>query len=110
MTVPTVERGLREVVFWSIEIAGDRPVDRVDVRLVHLAEELARVGRQRLDVAALALGVDRVEREAGLAGAREPGDDDQRVARKPQVEVLEVVLAGPGDDDLITLTGAHVQG
>ena len=22
MTVPTVERGLREVVFWSIEIAG----------------------------------------------------------------------------------------
>ena len=25
MTVPTVERGLREVVFWSIEIAGDSP-------------------------------------------------------------------------------------
>ena len=25
MTVPTVERGLREVVFWSIEIAGERP-------------------------------------------------------------------------------------
>jgi hypothetical protein len=23
--VPTVERGLREVVFWSIEMAGDRP-------------------------------------------------------------------------------------
>jgi hypothetical protein len=23
--VPTVERGLREVVFWSIEIAGERP-------------------------------------------------------------------------------------
>ena len=25
MTVPTVERGFREVVFWSIEIAGLRP-------------------------------------------------------------------------------------
>jgi hypothetical protein len=25
VTVPTVERGFREVVFWSIEIAGDRP-------------------------------------------------------------------------------------
>jgi hypothetical protein len=25
VTVPTVERGLREVVFWSIEIAGERP-------------------------------------------------------------------------------------
>ena len=25
MTVPTVERGLRDVVFWSIEIAGESP-------------------------------------------------------------------------------------
>jgi hypothetical protein len=25
VTVPTVERGLREVVFWSIEMAGLRP-------------------------------------------------------------------------------------
>ena len=25
MIVPTVERGLREVDFWSIEIAGERP-------------------------------------------------------------------------------------
>src|SRR4051795_7680728 len=25
LTVPTVDRGLREVVFWSIEIAGDSP-------------------------------------------------------------------------------------
>ena len=45
-------------------------LDRVDVRLVHLAQELARVGRERLDVAALALRVDRVEREARLARAR----------------------------------------
>ena len=57
-------------------------LDRVDVRLVHLAEELARVGAQRLDVAALALGVDRVERERRLARARQAGDDHQRVARE----------------------------
>jgi hypothetical protein len=25
VTVPTVDRGLRDVVFWSIEIAGDSP-------------------------------------------------------------------------------------
>src|SRR3954453_1722620 len=36
-------------------------VDVVDVRLLHHLEELPRVGRERLDVAALALGVDRVE-------------------------------------------------
>ena len=74
-------------------------VDRVDVRLLHQAEELARVGGERLDVAALPLGVDRVEGEARLARAGEPGDHDQRVAGQLDVDVLEVVLAGAGDDD-----------
>ena len=46
-----------------------QPLDEVDVGLVHLAEELPGVRRQRLDVAALALGEDRVEGEARLAGA-----------------------------------------
>ena len=57
-------------------------LDEVDVGLVHLAEELAGVRRQRLDVAALPLGVDRVEGERGLARARQPGEDDQLVARQ----------------------------
>ena len=35
--------------------------DRIDVRLLHALEELARVGRQRLDVAPLSFGVNRVE-------------------------------------------------
>ena len=76
------------------------PLDGVDVGLLHLAEELPRVGRERLDVAALPLGVDRVEGEARLARAGEPGDDDQRVAGQLEVDALEVVLAGAGDDDL----------
>ena len=75
-------------------------LDRVHVGLVHLAQELARVGGQRLHVAPLALRVDRVEGKARLAGAREPGDHDQRVARQPEVEVLEVVLARARDDEL----------
>jgi hypothetical protein len=40
---------------------GREAVDVVHVRLVHLAEELPRVGRKALHVAALALGVDGVE-------------------------------------------------
>ncbi len=81
---------------------GDRrrqPVDVVDVGLLHHLEELARVGRQALDVAALALGVDRVEGERGLARARQPREDDQRVARDLQVDVLQVVLARAADVD-----------
>ena len=79
-------------------------VDLVDVRLLHLAEELAGVGRQALDVAALALGIDRVEGEAALARAGQPGDDHQPVARKRDRDVLQVVFAGTADDELI---GGH---
>ena len=83
------------------------PLDRIDVRLVHLPEELAGVGRKRLDVAALPLGVDRVERQRRLARAREPRQHDEGVARQAQRDVLQIVLAGPCDDDLIR--GRHLR-
>ena len=57
------------------------PLDEVDVRLFHLLEKLAGVGGERLDVAPLALGVNRVEGERRLAGAGEPRDDDEPLAR-----------------------------
>ena len=87
--------------------------DHVDVGLVHLSEELAGVGRQRLDVAPLTLGVDRVEGEARLARTRDAGEDDQLVARQFDVDVPQVVFAGTSDDDrgLIgearSLSGGH---
>src|SRR5207247_9828867 len=56
---------------------------------------------QALDVAALALGVDRVEREAALAAPGQPGDDDQPVAQERDGDVLQVVFAGAADDELI---------
>ena len=68
-------------------------VDLVDVRLAHHFEELPRIGRQALDIAPLALGIDRVEGERRLAGAGQAREDDQRVARNGQIDVLEIVLA-----------------
>ena len=76
-------------------------LDRVDVGLLHQTEELPCVGRERLDVAPLPLGVDRVEGEARLARPREPRDHDQRIARQLDVDVLEIVLPGTRDDDPI---------
>ena len=83
------------------------PVDRVDVGLLHHLQELARVGGQRLDVAALALGVDRVEGKRRLSRAGEARDADQGVPRQPDGDVLEVVLAGPVDNQLV---GSHARG
>ena len=79
---------------------GAQALDEVDVGPVDLAEELARVGGQRLDVAALALGEDRVEREGRLARAGEAGEDDERVARNLEVDVLQIVDAGAADAEL----------
>ncbi len=80
-------------------------LDEVDVRLVHLAEELPRIRGQRLDVAALPLGEDRVEGEAGLARAGQAGEDDDRVAREVERDVLEVVLARASDDQAVGHSG-----
>ncbi len=68
-------------------------VDRVDVRLLHLLQELPRVGRERLDVAPLPLGEEGVEGERRLARAGDAGDHHELVAGDLEVEVLEVVLA-----------------
>ncbi len=81
-----------------------QPVDLVDVRLLHLSQELARVGGEALDVAALPLGVDGVEGKARLPRAGEAGDDDEPIAGHLHVDVLEVVLACAADDDLV---GGH---
>ena len=82
---------------------GDRrrdAVDAIDVRLFHPLEELTRVGRQRLDVAALAFRVDRVEGERRLARSADAGDDDQLADRQRHVDVLEVVRARAAHDDV----------
>ncbi len=67
-------------------------VDGIDFGPLHLIQKLARVGRERFDVAALALGVDGVEGERRFAGSAQPGDDGEGVARNLDVDVLQVVL------------------
>jgi maleylpyruvate isomerase len=80
---------------------GREALDEVDVGLVHLAEELAGVRRERLDVAALALREDRVEGERRLARPGQSGEDDEGVPREVDRDVLEVVLPGAPDDELV---------
>jgi hypothetical protein len=58
-----------------------------------LIEKLARIGREGLDVAALAFGVDGVERKRRLAGAAEPRNHREGVARDFDINVFQVVMA-----------------
>jgi hypothetical protein len=102
--------GRARVAGGRLLLDGDRrrqALDRLDVGLLHLLEELARVGRQRLDVAALPLGVQRVEGQRRLARAGDAGHHDQLVARERQVDALQVVLRGPADDDFVGCHGSR---
>ena len=74
-------------------------VDLVDIRLLHHLEELARIGRERLDIAPLALGIDGVEGERGFAGAGQAGEHHELVAGNLDVDVLEIVFARAADRD-----------
>ena len=70
-----------------------QPVDRVHFGPLHLIQKLPRIGRKRLHVAPLALGVDGVERERRFPGSAQPRDHREGIARNLDVDVLQIVLA-----------------
>src|SRR6266481_380796 len=72
---------------------GCYPAHFINIRLVHALEELAGVSRKRLDIAALALGIDRVERQRGFTRATDAGDHCHEVNRNRERDVLEIVDA-----------------
>ena len=97
------DRGARVAVDGLLIDAEGRgePVDPLDLRASHLAEKLPGVGGQRLHEPPLAFLVDRVERQAALSAARQPGDDHERVSRELYGDPLEVVLSRTDDLDVI---------
>ena len=56
---------------------GAQSRDFVDIGPLHVAQEVAGVGRERLYIAALAFGVDGVKGQRRLARTRESGDHRQ---------------------------------
>ncbi len=65
-------------------IDGDRrreTRDRLDVGLLHVAQELARVRRERLEETPLSLAEQRVEGQRRLARAGDSGDRDEAIPR-----------------------------
>ena len=78
---------------------GDRrrePLDVIDVRLLQLIEELPGVRGERLDVFALSLGEQRVERQRRFPRAAGSGDHHQLVTGNLKRQILEIMLPCPG--------------
>ena len=78
-----------------------KAVDAVQIRFVHLAEKLPRVGRKRFNVPPLPFGVNRIERQRRFAAARKAGKDDQLIARNFNVDIFQVVLSRALDNEFI---------
>ena len=86
-----------------------QPAQLLVLGLLHLPEKLARVRRQRLDVAPLPLGIQRVERQRRFSRSRHAREHDQRSLRDPQLVDREIVLARAAHDDEIRLIRARAQ-
>ena len=76
-----------------------KALDVVHVRLLHLVEELARVGGEGFDVLPLAFGEDRVEGQRRFARTAQTGEHHQLVAGNVQREVFEIMLTRAADPD-----------
>ena len=82
---------------------GGEAVDMLDVGLLHHLEELARIGGQALDVAALAFRIDGVEGEARLARTAKAGDDRSAVARDVDVDALRLCSRAPRTEICVSI-------
>ena len=71
----------------------------IHVWLVHPLEKLARVSRQRFDVAPLALGIDRVEGERRFARTADARHYSHLIYGNRERDVLEIVDASAADFD-----------
>jgi hypothetical protein len=87
------------VVFLLDGDGGRDAFNGIDIRLVHTVEKLPHLGREGLDIAALALGVERVESERGFAGAGRAGDDGEFAEGDLEIEIAQVVLAAAVEAD-----------
>ena len=72
---------------------------RIDVRPLHPLQKQPRVSREALHVAALPLGVKRIEHQARFARARNPRDHGQPAVRQIERKIAEIVSPRPPNTD-----------
>ena len=65
-----------------------KTIDVIHIGLVHLAQKLSGVCRERFDIAALPLGIDSIKGQRGFARTRQARDDHQLVAGDVDVNIL----------------------
>ena len=86
--------------------SGGQSFDAFHIGLLHLAQELSRIGGQGFHVASLSLCIDRVECQRGLTGTGHTGQYHQLVSGNVHINVFQVMFIGT--PDLNVLPGTHL--
>ena len=76
-------------------------VNGIHIRLVHLPQELPRIGAEALHIPPLALGVNGIKGQAGFTGTGQAGKYHQLVPGNGQIHIFQVVLSGALDNDFV---------
>src|SRR3989338_3182190 len=80
----------------------------INVRFLHLSQELARVGGKRFHVAPLPLGEDRIKRKRRFSRAGEARKNNELVARQLDRDIFQVVCSSSFYDDFLAVTHVWV--
>ena len=86
--------------------SGGQSFDAFHIGLLHLTQELSRIGGQGFHVASLSLCIDRVECQRGLTGTGHTGQYHQLVSGNVHINVFQVMFIGT--PDLNVLPGTHL--
>src|SRR5258705_193596 len=98
--------GKSSLVFDTLYAEGQRRY--VETFSAYARQFLDRIGREGLDIAALAFGIQGVEHQAGLARAAGPRDHGQLAGTDVEIQVLEIVLACAANSNQTVRHGCSV--
>ena len=68
--------------------------DGIHIRHADLVDQAPRIGRHRLEITALGLGIHRGKRQGRFARARYAGEHHQGISRNIHIDVAQVMFAG----------------
>ncbi len=97
VTLPTEERVVGDPRCCCKRHRRRKPVNLVHQRRVHLMKQPPCVRSDRFEIPPLRLGIERAERQRGLARSGNAGEDNQRIARDLDIDIFKIVFACPAD-------------
>lgn len=78
-----------------METAWTQTLYEINIWAVYLAEKLTCICRQRLNISALPLSEDGVERKGTFTGTGKTGEDHERITWNRDVDIFEIVNTCP---------------